>query len=221
MKNSLLSAVVGYVVVVLLMGCVAGCDNTTDNYIHKGYDEETLIMSYNLVGCGDTFGAGSIKAPDHESLARRIYQTREQFDADYGHKTAHWITEHLREKFYKQLKNDIESDPRFNMNGDSEKEFADTFQQTFGDLPDTDGDGYPDVADTDDDNDGVGDAVDDDDDNDGCLDRDEKDGNTGGETGDLTGKGRGDGPCDWMPEKVKPDDPDFDPGYTSRFDDGL
>ena len=216
MKNSLLNAVVGFILTILFLGIITGCSGeTTDNYSYEGYDEQSLKLSYSWVGVGDTFGAGPVNTSDHESLAKRIFETREQFDADNGGAGAFCSNPCMREKFYEQLKDDIDADPDLERNEDMPNTFTDIFEDTFGDLPDHDNDGKPDIIDEDDDGDGVDDDRDDDDDNDGCLDKDEADGNSGGVNNEPTGEGRGEGN-----NKGEYVDPTIDPGDTSRFDDG-
>lgn len=186
--------------------------------------DESYQISDRLTG---SFGGiGLLEDTTVTDLEREIIDIITSFDTNNGGAMVHkpmkqYNSPNLREIWIKYIIEEIDS------RGNKEKrnlQYNISFENTlrslvaqYGYIPNSDDDYDSDIIDYDDDNDGISDTKDDDDDNDGCLDRDEKDGNIGGETGDLTGQGRGNRIGN-AGEKVEPDDPNFDPGDTSRFD---
>lgn len=186
-------------VTVLLVFSVVGCGNNGDSTNDLKYDESSMEAAI-FIGRKGAYSLGA----DDNSLAAIIYSTVTQFDADNGGAGAHIANDCNREKFYKELRETIDDSSEYALTpGETgEVAFATSFQKVFGNLPDSNNDGTPDVASKDDDGDGVEDWEDDDDDNNGTMDWNEKDGNVGGKGNEYnesdpgqgngaTGKGRG------------------------------
>jgi hypothetical protein len=207
--RKLIAFIVSLSLVILFIGCWPN---------RKTNPRALLFAKFN-----DTVGLIDYQGHGYRALAEHIDRFETKFFSTHEYSDDFFSDESNCELFCQSVMDHLE-DIRDNRDRklysvDSVKMICTNFEDSYGYLPDTDGDDTPDLADQDDDNDGVPDTRDDDDDNDGCLDRDEADGNLGGHTADeLSGEGRGEGIDPG--EKVDKDDPNFDPpeGSTRHND---
>ena len=232
MKNLRMQVAVACVALLLIISIV-GCEKKT---VDLPYDKISMSVAKSL-GSGGFHGNSGVYSKsfdyDIDDFATLIYNTTIRFDEGKEKNETHNINESSREKFYFYLMDAINKDPKYSVSLHSPLNYAQTFEQNYGDLPNTRNTGKPDVVLSDDDYDKIKDQVDDDDDGDGCMDWDEADGNLGGigntyerdgtENGaGATGLGRGKEYGYTEPVETGANDPanPANGGDTSEYDNG-
>jgi YD repeat-containing protein len=117
------------------------------DFFHKCRDNAVelaiALINNNSIGTENAIGLGDDDTPWGD-LSGIIFDIQCQYDSDHGGANAHCATSAGRDGFFKALVTQL---VRWDMTIPSTRWFVKDFEDTYGKLSDSDGDGIPDVAD--------------------------------------------------------------------------
>ncbi len=142
------------IMVLLSIGCgTKSPDNIINDSVNHNYDEESRIVASKFASGridGGGGGRGGIaysagRGCSFEDLAETIFIAKSEYNKPFSVDDPHKRESNI-EDWYLCLKDTIENDDNYLL---QDEPFTETFEKTYGSLPDRDGDSTPDCIDAD------------------------------------------------------------------------